>query len=102
MEDAQSKKYAYDLQDILLALPGAYYLSGVAMETNDAQKKFVQADFSPRSLYLSSSPVRLYCSGITDTYAPLFYGMKGHPSLEFGKNTYSAITVVDKDCNLLA
>ena len=102
VEDAKYKKYAYDLSDVLLEVPNAYACGGAIMDTNDADKKFKAADFSLLSLYMSSSDVRRYCSGLSDTLAPFPDRMTRKEGLELGKNTYTIIKVIDKDCRLLA
>lgn len=102
VEDAKHKKYAYDLQDVLLEVPNAYSCGGGIMDTNDADKKFKAADFSLLSLYLARADVRWYCSGLSDTLTPIPDKMTRKEGLELGPNTYTTITVIDKDCRILA
>jgi len=102
VEDAKNKKYAYDLQDVLLEVPNAYSCGGGIMDTNDADKKFKAADLSLLSLYLSRADLGWYCSGISDTLTPIPDKMTRKEGLELGPNTYTTITVIDKDCRILA
>ena len=95
-------RYVYDLQDVLLEVPEAYACGGAIMETNDADKKFKAADLSLLSLYLARADVRYYCSGLSSTLTPLSDKMTRTETLELGKNTYTTITVIDKDCRILA
>jgi len=95
-------RYIFDLQDILLEVPNAYKVTSFNTETNDADKKFKAADFSVRSMYLSTPDVRWYCSGLSDTLTAIPDKMTRTETLYLGQNMFSTIRVLDKDCRLLA
>ena len=102
VDDAKSKRYAFDLADIAAVLPNAYAAGGSQMETNDADKKFKAADFSVPSLYLDLPDVGRYCCGMADSLTPFPDKMTRKEGLRIDGSMYTVITVIDKDCRLLA
>lgn len=89
------------MSDIRAAFPNAVTASVAQWDSNNAHARYLEMDYSPRSILInSSSSIRHYITGVLDTL-PALTNLEGKLTISTGARSCNRIEVLDKDYHLV-